>query len=88
MLPDPRLNQPNKQMRNCMKGRFQFASLFGGGDNDLSPKLAYAKRFGSSGHHPHKMQNYMHWLQSAILAIFQKGLGWPCPVSAALKNAS
>ena len=32
--------------------------------------------------------NYMHGLKSAILAIFQKGLGWPCPVSAALKNAS
>jgi hypothetical protein len=30
----------------------------------------------------------MHGLKSAILAIFQKGLGWPCPVSAALKNAS
>ena len=29
----------------------------------------------------------MHGLKSAILAIFQKGLGWPCPVSAALKNA-
>jgi hypothetical protein len=27
----------------------------------------------------------MHGLKSAILAIFQKGLGWPCPVSAALK---
>ena len=27
-------------------------------------------------------------LKSVILAIFQKGLGWPCPVSAALKNAS
>ena len=24
----------------------------------------------------------MHGLKSAILAIFQKGLGWPCPVSA------
>ena len=30
----------------------------------------------------------MHGLKSAILAIFQIGLGWPCPVSAALKNAS
>ena len=35
-----------------------------------------------------KNLNYMHGLKSAILAIFQKGLGWPCPVSAALKNAS
>ena len=26
--------------------------------------------------------NYMHRLKSAILAIFQRGLGWPCPVSA------
>ena len=30
----------------------------------------------------------MRRLKSAILAIFQKGLGWPFPVSAALKNAS
>ena len=37
---------------------------------------------------PKKILNYMHGLKSAILAIFQKGLGWPCPVSAALKNAS
>ena len=28
------------------------------------------------------------WIKSAILAIFQAGLGWPCPVNAALKNAS
>ena len=28
----------------------------------------------------------MYGLKSVILAIFQKGLGWPCPVSAALKN--
>ena len=28
----------------------------------------------------------MHGLKSAILAIFQKGLGWQCPVSAALKT--
>ena len=28
----------------------------------------------------------MHGLKSAIFAIFQKGLGWPCPVSLALKN--
>ena len=37
---------------------------------------------------PKKFLNYMHGLKSAISAIFQKGLGWPCPVSAALKNAS
>ena len=37
---------------------------------------------------PQMFLNYMHGLKSAILAIFQKGLGWPCPVSAALKNAS
>ena len=30
----------------------------------------------------------MYELKSAILSIFQKGLGWPCPVSVALKNAS
>ena len=30
----------------------------------------------------------MQELKSAILAIFQRGLGWPCPVSAALKNPS
>ena len=29
----------------------------------------------------------MHGLKSAIMAIFQKGLEWPFPVSAALKNA-
>ena len=35
--------------------------------------------------------NFMHWLKSAILAIFQKSadwLDWPCPVSAALQNGS
>jgi hypothetical protein len=32
--------------------------------------------------------NYMHGLKSAILAIFQKGLGWPYPVSLALKKTS
>ena len=37
---------------------------------------------------PKKILNYMHGLKSAILAIFQKGQEWPCPVSAALKNAS
>ena len=30
----------------------------------------------------------MKGLESAILAIFQNGLGWLCPVSAALKNPS
>ena len=30
----------------------------------------------------------MQGLKSAILAIFQRGPGWPCPVSAALKNPS
>ena len=28
----------------------------------------------------------MQELNSAILAIFQRGPGWPCPVSTALKN--
>ena len=28
----------------------------------------------------------MQGLKSAILAIAQAGLGWPCPFSAALKN--
>ena len=37
---------------------------------------------------PQKILKYMHGLKSAILAIFQKELGWPCPVSAVLKNAS
>ena len=32
--------------------------------------------------------NYMHGLKSAVLAIFQRGLGWPSPVSGAFKNAS
>ena len=30
----------------------------------------------------------MQGLKSAILAIFKKGPGWPCPVSVALKNPS
>ena len=34
-----------------------------------------------------KKMNCMYGLKSAILAIFQKVLGWLCPVSAALKNA-
>ena len=33
-----------------------------------------------------KFLNCMHGLKSAIIAIFQKGLGLPCPVSATLKN--
>ena len=37
---------------------------------------------------PQIFLNYMHGIKSAILTIFQKGLGWPCPVSATLKNAS
>ena len=37
--------------------------------------------------HP-KISNSMHGSKSAILAIFQTGLGWPCTVSAALKNPS
>ena len=35
-----------------------------------------------------KNSNFMQGLKSAILAIFQIGLGWLCPVSAALKNPS
>jgi hypothetical protein len=31
---------------------------------------------------------YMVVLKKAILAVFQTGQRWPCPVSAALKNAS
>ena len=30
---------------------------------------------------PKNFLNYMHGLKSAILAIFQKELGWPCPVT-------
>ena len=37
---------------------------------------------------PQKILNYMHGLKSAISAILQKGLEWPCPVSGAIKNAS
>ena len=37
---------------------------------------------------PQKNSNFMQGLKSAILAIFQNGLGWLCPVSAALKNPS
>ena len=33
-------------------------------------------------------KNFMQGLKSAILAIFWNGLGWLCPVSAALKNPS
>ena len=35
-----------------------------------------------------KFSNNMHGLNSAILETFQKGPGWPCPVSVALKNPS
>ena len=37
---------------------------------------------------PKKMSNFIHGLKSAILAFFKNGLGWPCPVSAAIKNPS
>ena len=37
---------------------------------------------------PKEFLNYMQGLKSAILAIFQRGPGWPCPVSATLKNPS
>jgi hypothetical protein len=30
----------------------------------------------------------MQWLKRAILAIFQNGLAWLCPVSPALNNPS
>jgi hypothetical protein len=29
---------------------------------------------------------YMHGLKSATFGIFEKGLGWPCPVRATLKK--
>ena len=35
---------------------------------------------------PNFFSNSMQGLKSAILAMFRRGLGWPCPVSAALKN--
>jgi hypothetical protein len=34
---------------------------------------------------PKKFSNYMQGSKSAILAIFQTGMGWPCTVSAALR---
>ena len=37
---------------------------------------------------PKKKKKIMQGLKSAILAIFQNGLRWLCPVSAALKNLS
>ena len=37
---------------------------------------------------PKKFSNSLQGLKSAILAIFQRGPGWPCPVSAALKSPS
>jgi hypothetical protein len=37
---------------------------------------------------PQNFSNSMHGSKSAILAIFHKGAGWPCPDSAALKNPS
>ena len=46
----------------------------------IAPQL---KSFG-----PKKISNSMGGSKSAILAIFQTGLGWPCTVSAALKNPS
>jgi hypothetical protein len=35
---------------------------------------------------PKKNQDFMQGLKSAILAICQNGLGWLCPVGAAIKN--
>ena len=35
-----------------------------------------------------KKMNFMQGLKSAILAIFQSGLGWLCPVSPVLNNPS
>ena len=49
--------------------------------------MALSKYFKWSHLSP-KESNYMQGLISAILAIFQKGTGWSCPVSAALKNPS
>jgi hypothetical protein len=49
--------------------------------------VAFSKHFKKSNL-PQNFLNYMQGLKSAILAIFKKGLGWPCPVIAALKNAS
>ena len=45
-------------------------------NNTLIPKTAHFVNSRS------KILNQcqMHGLKSAILAIFQKGLGWPCPV--------
>ena len=37
---------------------------------------------------PKNFSNSMQGLKSAIMAIFQRGPGWPCPVSTALKNPS
>ena len=37
---------------------------------------------------PKIISNFIHGEKSAILAIFQNGLGWPCPVRSALKNLS
>ena len=37
---------------------------------------------------PKKISNFIHGYKSAILAIFQNGLGWLCPVRLALKNPS
>jgi hypothetical protein len=45
-------------------------------------KALQKKKFG-----PKKGLNCLHGFKSAILAFFQKGLGWPCSVSATLKNA-
>ena len=49
-------------------------------DTLIAPQM---KSFGQK-----KNLNSMHRSKSAILAIFQTGPGWPCTVSAALKNPS
>ena len=42
--------------------------------------VSLTKRFKRSNL-AQKILNYKHGLKIAIMAIFQKGLEWPCPVS-------
>jgi hypothetical protein len=50
--------------------------------------VALAKHFKRSNLTQKFFELHAWVKKSAILAISQNGLGWQCPVSAALKNAS
>ena len=58
-------------------------------DSRQSHLVALSKHFKRSNlAPPPKISKFHVWVKKCHLAIFQKGLGQLCPVSAALKNAS